>query len=84
MVGIPHPKWQQVPKAYVVIKPGEQIDKEEIIAYCETKLAKFKIPKEIEFIDVLPRNPSGKVLKRELRDRHQAASTMESPGESKE
>jgi fatty-acyl-CoA synthase len=80
VVGIPHPKWQQVPKAYVVIKPGEYVDKEQIIAYCGTKLAKFKIPKEVEFIDALPRNPSGKVLKRELRKKHEAASKTESSG----
>lgn len=80
VVGIPHSKWQQIPKAYVVLKPGEHIDKEEIIAYCGTKLAKFKIPKEVEFIDELPRNPSGKVLKRELRDMHRAASATKSPG----
>lgn len=70
VVGIPHPKWLEVPKAYVVLKKGESLSGEEIIAQCSTELAKFKVPKEIEFIDSLPRNPSGKVLKRELRDRH--------------
>ena len=40
---------------------------EELIAHCQGKLAKFKVPKDVTFIDVLPRNPSGKVLKRELR-----------------
>ena len=67
VVGIPHPKWLEVPKAYVVPKPGEHLSKQEIIDHCLKKLAKFKVPKEIEFIDALPRNPSGKVLKRELR-----------------
>ena len=69
VVGIPHPKWQEIPKAFVVLRKGEKIAAEEIIEYCSKKLAKFKVPKEIEFIDILPRNPSGKVLKRELRDR---------------
>ncbi len=64
VVGIPHPKWLEVPKAYVVLKKGESLSAEEIIAHCSTKLAEFKVPKEIEFIDLLPRNPSGKVLKR--------------------
>jgi acyl-CoA synthetase (AMP-forming)/AMP-acid ligase II len=69
VVGIPHPKWLEIPKAFVVLRKGEKIAAEEIIEYCSKKLAKFKVPKEIEFIDLLPRNPSGKVLKRELRDR---------------
>ena len=67
VIGIPHPKWLEVPKAYVALKPGETITAEEIIQHCASKLAKFKVPKEIEFIGHLPRNPSGKVLKRELR-----------------
>ncbi|MCF8129960.1 MAG: long-chain fatty acid--CoA ligase [Deltaproteobacteria bacterium] len=70
VVGIPHPKWLEVPKAYVVKKPGQTLTKEEIIGYCHGKMAKFKVPKEIEFIAELPRNPSGKVLKRELRAMH--------------
>ena len=67
VVGIPHPKWLEVPKAYVALKPGETLTAEEIKQHCMKKMAKFKVPKEIEFIDQLPRNPSGKVLKRELR-----------------
>jgi acyl-CoA synthetase (AMP-forming)/AMP-acid ligase II len=69
VVGIPHPKWQEVPKAYVVVKKGQNLTADEIIAHCSKKLAKFKVPKEVAFIDSLPRNPSGKVLKRELRER---------------
>jgi len=68
--GIPHPKWLEVPKAYVVLKPGETLNAEKITQHCIEKMAKFKVPKEIEFIDLLPRNPSGKVLKRELRSMH--------------
>jgi acyl-CoA synthetase (AMP-forming)/AMP-acid ligase II len=70
VIGIPHPKWLEVPKAYVVLKSGQALAPEKIVQYCTAKMAKFKIPKEIEFIDQLPRNPSGKVLKRELRDMH--------------
>ena len=69
VVGIPHPKWLEVPKAFVVLKPGTTLTPEELVAHCAKKLAKFKVPKEVEFIDQLPRNPSGKVLKRNLRDR---------------
>jgi fatty-acyl-CoA synthase len=69
IIGIPHPKWLEIPKAYIVLKKGAKLSAEDIVKHCSTKLAKFKVPKEIEFIDSLPRNPSGKVLKRELRAR---------------
>jgi fatty-acyl-CoA synthase len=77
VVGIPHPKWLEVPKAYVVLKPGKTLSSEAITRHCIKKMAKFKVPKEIEFIDQLPRNPSGKVLKRELRTLHDAVSKKE-------
>lgn len=67
IIGVPHPKWQEVGKAIVVLKEGQQLSEEELIAFCQDKLAKFKIPKSAEFIDALPRNAAGKVLKRELR-----------------
>jgi fatty-acyl-CoA synthase len=80
VVGIPHPKWLEVPKAYVVVKEGETLTEKEIVEHCTKKLAKFKVPKEIEFISELPRNPSGKVLKRELRSMHMAKTkTQDSP-----
>lgn len=72
VVGIPHPKWLEVPKAFVVLKPGASLTAEEVVEHCMKKLAKFKVPKEVEFIELLPRNPSGKVLKRELRTKHDA------------
>lgn len=77
VVGIPHPKWLEVPKAYVVLRPGKTLTADRIVEHCRAKLAKFKVPKEIEFIDELPRNPSGKVLKRELRERHKRRPSKE-------
>ncbi len=74
VVGIPHPKWVEAPKAYVALKAGASLTKEELLEHCSKKLAKFKVPKEVEFIDQLPRNPSGKVLKRELRDKNDTGS----------
>lgn len=68
VVGIPHPKWLEVPKAFVVLKDNQKLTEKEIIDHCASKLGKFKVPKEVEFISALPRNPSGKVLKRELRN----------------
>ncbi|MGB9498364.1 MAG: AMP-binding enzyme [Dissulfuribacterales bacterium] len=70
MALISHPKWLEVPKAYIVLKEGSQLTAEKIVLHCAEKMAKFKVPKEIEFIDSLPRNPSGKVLKRHLREMH--------------
>jgi len=67
VVGIPHPKWLEVPKAFVVLRKGKELTEQNIIDHCTKKLAKFKVPKEVEFIPQLPRNPAGKVLKRELR-----------------
>jgi O-succinylbenzoate-CoA ligase len=67
VVGIPDKKWGEIPKAYIVLKEGSKVEPQEIIDLCKEKLAKFKIPKQVEFIDVLPRNPSGKVLKRALK-----------------
>ncbi len=67
VIAIPHPKWFEVPKAFVVLKPGQKLTEQEVIARCQKELAKYKVPKEVEFIATLPRNPSGKVLKRELK-----------------
>lgn len=67
VIGVPDQKWQEVPKAYVVCKTGVVLSAEELIAHCRANLASFKTPKHVEFVDSLPRNPSGKVLKRLLR-----------------
>lgn len=67
VIGIPHERWGEVPKAYIVPQKGKEIFKDEIIDLCELRVARYKIPKDVEVIDELPRNPSGKILKRELR-----------------
>jgi len=67
VVGLPHEVYGEVPKAFVVLKEGKFLDEEAILAYCRTQLAKYKVPHEIEFLDELPRNASGKVLKHTLR-----------------
>jgi 2-oxoisovalerate dehydrogenase E1 component len=67
VVGMPDPRWGEVPRAFIVLKPGQDITAEALIGHCRARLAGFKTPKEIVFLDTLPRNPSGKVLKRELR-----------------
>ena len=68
--GIPDPKWGEIVKAVVVLKPGETLTAEELIAYCRQSLANFKVPRSIEFSDTeLPKSGSGKILKRVLRER---------------
>jgi fatty-acyl-CoA synthase len=72
VIGIPHPKWQEVGKAIVVLKEGHTLTEEEVIKFCQGKLARFKIPKSVAFTDQLPRTAAGKVLKRELHQEHTA------------
>lgn len=67
VVGRPDERWGEVPVAHVVLRHGAAATREQLIAHCAANLAKFKVPKDVTFIPALPRNPSGKVLKRELR-----------------
>ena len=67
VIGRPDERWGEVPVAFVVLRPDAAATPEELVAHCQEQLARFKIPKDITFLDALPRNPSGKVLKRELR-----------------
>jgi len=69
VVGMPDARWGEVPRAFIVMRPGSEITAEALIAHCRARLAGFKTPKEIVFLEALPRNPSGKVLKRDLRQR---------------
>jgi fatty-acyl-CoA synthase len=67
VIGVPDPRWQEVGKAVVVVKPGAVLTEAEVIAFCQARLARYKVPKSVAFTDGLPRNPAGKVLKPELR-----------------
>jgi acyl-CoA synthetase (AMP-forming)/AMP-acid ligase II len=69
VVGRADERWGEVPVAFVVVRPEEPTTPEEIVEHCRGQLAKYKVPREVILVDALPRNPSGKVLKRELRDR---------------
>jgi fatty-acyl-CoA synthase/long-chain acyl-CoA synthetase len=68
-VGIPDERWGEAMHAFVVLRPGEQATPRELMLSLRSKIADFKIPTSYEFIDVLPRNPSGQILRRVLRDR---------------
>ncbi len=67
VVGVPHKVYGEVAKAYVVVKDGQSLNEEEVLVYCKMKLAKYKLPDEVVFLETLPRNASGKVLKHSLR-----------------
>src|SRR5215471_2947216 len=70
VIAIPDERWGEVPRALVVLKPGESVNEAELIEYCRTKLPGFKIPKSVEFFDALPKGGTGKILKKELRERY--------------
>ncbi len=68
VIGVPDEKWGEAVKGMVVLKPGADTSAEDIIAFTKTRIASYKTPKSIDFIEGLPRNPSGKILRRELRE----------------
>ncbi|QBJ98750.1 fatty acid--CoA ligase [Rhodococcus sp. ABRD24] len=68
VIGIPDERMGEVGRAYVVPKAGAAVTEDEIIAFCKERLANFKIPREVKIVGSLPRNPSGKVLKNDLRE----------------
>jgi acyl-CoA synthetase (AMP-forming)/AMP-acid ligase II len=68
VVGRPDERWGEVPVAFVARRDGFDTSAEELVEHCRARLARFKVPRDITFVEALPRNPSGKVLKRELRD----------------
>ncbi|PIC70630.1 hypothetical protein CSV77_06820 [Sporosarcina sp. P16b] len=69
VIGIPNERWGEAVKAYIVLKKDQSCSAEDMMLFSNEKLANFQRVKEVEFIDALPRNPSGKILKRQLRER---------------
>jgi fatty-acyl-CoA synthase len=67
VIGVPHPKWVEAVCAVIVVKQGQQLTEAQVIEHCTRHMAGFKAPKSVVFADSLPKNPSGKLLKRELR-----------------
>jgi fatty-acyl-CoA synthase len=72
VIGLPHPLWIEAVTAIVVARAGQNLTQEAIISHCRQHLAGFKLPKAVVLVDSLPKNPSGKLLKRSLRTQHAA------------
>jgi fatty-acyl-CoA synthase len=69
VIGIPDSIWGEAVKAFIVTKEGKTIDEQEVIDFCKSHLASYKKPKSVEFVDSIPKNPSGKPLKKLLKER---------------
>ncbi len=70
VIGVPDPQWGEAMKAIVALAPGQSASGEELIAFCKDNIASYKKPKSIDFVDELPKNNYGKILKRDLRARY--------------
>lgn len=70
VIGVPDETWGEEPRAVVIVKKGETVTEEEIMEHCRANLASFKRPRSVVFVDSLPRNPMGKLIKREIREKY--------------
>jgi fatty-acyl-CoA synthase len=70
VIGVPHDKWGETPRALVVLRPGQAATEEELIGFCRGRLAHFKCPTSVELVDALPRTATGKLQKFVLRERY--------------
>ena len=68
VIGVPDERWGEAVKALVIAQPGSEISARDITAYAHQRMAGFKCPKSVDFVDSIPRNPSGKILKNVLRE----------------
>lgn len=67
VIGVPSERWGETPKAFVVPAAGVEVTEQELIEHCRQRIARYKCPTSVDFVDQLPRNPTGKILKKELR-----------------
>jgi fatty-acyl-CoA synthase len=74
VIPVPDERWGEVPKALVVLKPGEQLTESELLDFCRGGIAHYKCPRSVEFFDSLPKTGTGKILKKELRKKYWSGS----------
>ncbi len=74
VIGVPDPEWGEQLKAVVQLKPGEQASADDIVSFASQRLAAYKRPRSVDFVDELPREPTGKLFKRKLREQYWAGS----------
>ncbi|MEW6047047.1 MAG: 2-aminobenzoate-CoA ligase, partial [Bacillota bacterium] len=74
VVAAPDPVWGEVPTAFVVFRPGTSVSGQELIQFCRERMAHFKAPKRIEFVEALPKTATGKIQKFVLREQLRRAS----------
>jgi len=70
VIGVPDDKWVERIHAVLTLKEGPKPSEDDIMNYCKYHLARYKAPRSVEFVDALPKNPQGKILKRELREKY--------------
>jgi long-chain acyl-CoA synthetase len=73
IIGVPDSYWVEKVHAVVVLKEGASLDGDELMDFCKQRIARYKAPKSVEFVDSLPKNAAGKILKKELRDKYRAS-----------
>lgn len=71
-IGLPHEYRGETVKAFIVVREGQELTEEDVVAYCKENLAAYKVPKIIEFIDELPKSAVGKILRRKLKEMEMA------------
>ena len=80
VIGIPDPYWIEKVCALVVLKENVQAAEEDIISFCKEKIAHYKAPKSVEFVESLPKNPQGKILKKDLRAKYWEQQALDAAG----
>lgn len=70
VIGVPDPISGEAPKAFLVLQPGQKVDSQEILEYVNSKVADFKKLKDAQIIDEIPKNPAGKILRRDLKAKY--------------
>jgi len=83
VIPVPDEKWGELPKALVVVKPGSNLSEGELIEFCRSRLAHFKCPRSVEFVPGLPKTGTGKVLKKDLRQKYRNAGSAASSATAK-